>query len=257
MAIKGKGKTKSRPAARAPRPAPVVRKPPFFTRRWVQLVGALLAGAGIVVVVVWATNGLRANDADEASAAKEASARRVIQQWQTTVEGALARVAPSSGGAAPVVVLPSLSASVDTLSSGKEDRQAQETATTAVDLLDEAIATLEGVDLPTLIRDQGLDTTTANYVLDSKARMVEALKLHGQVAAMIKKATAEGADPPTAEALVAEAAKLLPVAGQIFDEGHTDYNEALASVELLQPTTGGLSPGSIPPGGIQPEIPTS
>ena len=45
MAIKGKGKTKSRPPARAPRPAPVVRKPPFFARRWVQVVAALVSFA--------------------------------------------------------------------------------------------------------------------------------------------------------------------------------------------------------------------
>ena len=43
MAIKGKGKTRSRPPARAPRPIPVVVKPPFFRRRWVQVVGAFLA----------------------------------------------------------------------------------------------------------------------------------------------------------------------------------------------------------------------
>lgn len=260
MAIKGKGKTKSRPPARAPRPAPVVRKPPFFARRWVQVAIALVAGAGLVVVVVWATNGLRATDAEDAAAAKESSVRRVLQQWQTTVDGALASVAPSTASGAPVVVLPSLTASVDTLSSGKASDKdvttAQDTADTAVKLIDEAVATLEGVDVPGLIRDQGLDTTAANYVLNSRTRMVEGLDLYGRVAAMVKAATAEGADPAVSQALVAEAAKLVPIAKQVFDEGHTDYTSALASAGLLQPTggmsPGGLSPGGLPPGGLSP-----
>ncbi len=255
MAIKGKGKTKSRPPARAPRPAPVVRKPPFFARRWVQVTGALLAGAGIVIVVVWATNGLRATDAEEAAAAKESGARRVLQQWQTTVDGALASVAPSTASGAPVVVLPSLTASVDTLSSGKASSKdvttAQETADTAVKLIDEAVATLDGVDVPGLIRDQGLDMTAANYVLNSRTRMVEGLELYGRVAAMIKAATAEGTDPAVAEALVTEAAKLVPIAKRVFDEGHTDYTDALGTAGLLQPTSG-LSPGGLPPGGLSP-----
>ena len=46
MAIKGKGKTKSRPPSRAPRRGPVEVPTPFTQRRWVQLVAVLLLGAG-------------------------------------------------------------------------------------------------------------------------------------------------------------------------------------------------------------------
>ena len=68
MAIKGKGKTKNRQPARAPRRTPVPVKPPFFARRWVQLVAALLIGMGIVWFLVWVTNGIRASrDSDQAA----------------------------------------------------------------------------------------------------------------------------------------------------------------------------------------------
>ena len=257
MAIKGKGKTKSRPAARAPRPVPVVRKPPFFVRRWVQVTAALLAGALAVTVVVWATNGLRSSDAAEARATDEANARRVIQQWKTTVDGALAGVG-TAGGLGQFLVLPPLAASVDTLAKGDPDKTANETAATAVQQVEQAIGPLEAVDIAALIRDQGLDETTANYMFNSKARMIEGLRLSGRVAAMVEAATAEDVDPDVAEALIAEAEALLPLAKQVFDAGYTDYTSALGAVGLLQPTAGvpgtsgipGVDPGAIP--GVDP-----
>jgi hypothetical protein len=239
MAIKGKGRTRSRPATRAPRPAPVARKPPFFLRRWVQLVGALLAGAGLVMVVVWATNGLRSSDAAAAADAKEANGRRFVQEWKTTVEGALAKIGTPGQGPGEVTVLPALTASVDALAKGRPDRGAQDTAAEAQTLADEAVRTLQGVDLPTIIREnEGLDVATTNYLLNSKTRMVEALQLYGRVASIVAGATADGVDPGGADTLAAEAEALLPIAKQIFDEGYMDYSQALAEYELLTPTPG-------------------
>ena len=251
MAIKGKGKTKSRPAARAPRPVPVVRKPPFFARRWVQLVGALLAGVIAVMVVVWATNGLRSSDVEAARTTDDANARRVVQEWQTTVDGALLNIGSAGGGPGQFVVLPALAASVDTLAKGDLDKQAQETADSAVEQIDEAVTTLEGVDLPALIRDKGLDTTTANYVLNSKTRMLDGLGLYGRVAAMVKAATAEDVDPAVADALIAEAQELLPLAAEVFAEGYTDYTNALGSVGLLQPTQAIPGAPGLPGSGLE------
>lgn len=245
MAIKGKGKTKSRPAARPPRPTPVVRKPPFFVRRWVQVVGALLVGMGIVTVVVWATNGLRVDDAAKARDARAAGVRRVVQQWQTTVDGALSKgLGTTGGGVGQITILPSLSTSVATLAKGDEDPKAGDTATTAVKLVGDGVGTLQNVNLPDIIRNQGLDLATTNYLLNSKARMVEGLQLYGRVAAQVQAATQ--ADPPVADALIKEANALLPIATQVFNEGYSDYTEALARAGLLQPAApgSGLSAGS-------------
>ena len=245
MAIKGKGKTKARPPARAPRPVPVVRKPPFFVRRWVQLAGALLLGILAVMVVVWATNGLRASDAAEAASADDANARRAIQEWKTTVEGALASVG-SADGAGGFVVQPELSASVETLRKGDPDKGARETADTAVTALGDAAETLEGVDLAELIRDRGLDAVTASAVLNSREKMLGGLALYGRVAAMVRDATAEDVDPAVADALIAEAAEIVPLAKQTFDDGYIDYTSALTAVNLFQPTVPGAPgvPGS-------------
>jgi hypothetical protein len=239
MAIKGKGKTKSRPAPRAPRPAPVARKPPFFLRRWVQFVGGVLLGMGVVMLVVWATNGVRDNDAEEAAAAKAADVRRVVGEWQTTVDGVIAKIGSPGGGAGSVTVFPALSASVATLDKNGKDPKAGDTATAAIGLADEAATTLGGVDLPTLIRDKGLELATTNYVLNSKARMLDGIVLYGRVAKMVKTAVTAD-DPAVTEVSIADAKALLPIATRIFNEGYSDYSEALAGAGLLQPS-GGLS----------------
>jgi hypothetical protein len=246
VAIKGKGRTKSRPPARAPRPAPVVRRPPFFARRWVQVVGAMLAGMGIVTIVVWATNGLRVDNAAKARDATAANVRRVVQEWQTTVDGTLSKggLGSTGGGPGQITILPSLSTSVTTLASGSKDPKAGDTATTAVSLVDEGVKTLQGVDLPGMIRDKGLDLAMTNYLLNSKARMIDGLQLYGRVAAEVK-AAVEAKDPALTAALVKEANALLPIATQVFNEGYTDYTEALARAGLLQPTAAtGLSGAS-------------
>ena len=241
MAIKGKGKTRSRPAARPPRPTPVVRKPPFFVRRWVQVVGALLAGMGIVTIVVWATNGLRIDDVAKARDARAASVRRVVQQWQTTVDATLSKggLGTTGGGVGQITILPSLSASVATLAKGDQDPKAGDSASAAVKLVGDAVSTLQNVDLPTMIRDQGVDLATTNYLLNSKARMVEGLQLYGRVAAQVEAASAAD-DLAVADALIEEANALLPVATQVFNEGYSDYTEALARAGLLQ----AAAPGS-------------
>jgi len=250
VAIKGKGKTKSRPAARPPRPTPVVRKPPFFLRRWVQVVAALLVGMGFVTAVVWATNGLRVDDAAKARDARAASVRRVVQQWQTTVDGTLSKGLGTTGsGVGQIVILPSLSTSVATLAKGDEDPQAGDTASTAAKLVGDGVSTLQNVDLPTMIRDQGVDLASTNYLLNSKARMVEGLQLYGRVAALVQAASAAD-DPAVADALIKQANALLPIATQVFNEGYSDYTEALARAGLLQPTAPGSGPsGAVPSAG--------
>ena len=177
----------------------------------------------------------------------------MIQEWQTTVEGALATVGSAEAGAGQFTVQPALAAAVDALGKGEPTKDTRQTADAASSAMSEAAKTLEGVDLPTLIRDRGLDVATANYVLNSRARMLNGLELYERVAAIVDAATAEDVDPALVEALSVQATELLPLAQRVFDEGYTDYTSALASVGLLQPTPGlpgasGLPGGSGLPG---------
>jgi hypothetical protein len=196
---------------------------------------------GIVTIVVWATNGLRIDDVAKARDARAASVRRVVQQWQTTVDATLSKggLGTTGGGVGQITILPSLSASVATLAKGDQDPKAGDSASAAVKLVGDAVSTLQNVDLPTMIRDQGVDLATTNYLLNSKARMVEGLQLYGRVAAQVEAASAAD-DLAVADALIEEANALLPVATQVFNEGYSDYTEALARAGLLQ----AAAPGS-------------
>ena len=60
MAIKGKGRTKTRQPVRAPRRGPVPVPVPFARRRSVQVVSAFVTGLLVFWGGVWLTNGLRA-----------------------------------------------------------------------------------------------------------------------------------------------------------------------------------------------------
>jgi hypothetical protein len=233
MAIKGKGKTRSKPPARAPRPQPVVVKPPLMRRPAVIAGLCFLLGIGIFWIGIWATNGLRQNDADAARTADQASADKVVQAWATTVDGAVAGFQDPQDPSQPpaqgqVVAFTGLNAAVAGLAKGDDVKDAEATAKDAKDKADAAVATFTGVNLPDLIRDKGLDLATTNYLLNSKARMVEGLQLYSQVADLVQTAVTSD-DPAVTDALIAEAKQLAPIAKSIFDEGYSDYTQAKAA----------------------------
>ena len=62
MAIKGKGRTKTRQPVRAPSRGPVPVPVPFAKRRGVQALAAFLAGLLVFWGGIWLTNGLREQD---------------------------------------------------------------------------------------------------------------------------------------------------------------------------------------------------
>jgi hypothetical protein len=246
MAIKGKGKTRSKPPARAPRPQPVQVRPPLFRRTWVLASLSFLLGIGIIWLAVWVTNGIRADDLESTQKAAQASGDKVVKQWAATVDGAVAQFQDQASPTQPpasgqIVAFTDLTTAVDSLAKGDKVKDAVATAKAAKDKADAAVATFSNVDLPTLIRDHGLDVTTTNYLLNSKARMVEGLQLYSQAADLVQKAAATD-DPAAADELVAEASKLVPLAKEIFDEGYSDYTQAKAAVftpqELAAAATG-------------------
>jgi hypothetical protein len=237
VAIKGKGKTRSKPPARAPRPQPVQRKPPFFRRTGVLVVLSALLGAALVWTGVWVTNGLRADDRASAAAATKASQRKVVLQWSTTVDGAISAFQDQQPQSAPgpqqVVVFTALSTAVDSLAKGDTVKDAAATAKTAKQQADTAVGALNGVDLASVISGHGVDLATTNYLLNSKSKMVEGLQLYSQVADLVGQAVAAN-DAGQASAQIAEAKQLLPLATQLFNEGYSDYSQAKASVATPQ-----------------------
>lgn len=126
MAIKGKGKTKSRPAPRAPRHAPVDVPTPFVRRRWVQLLALFVLGALVVIFVIWFTNGLRQERNDREAQDAATQARSAVAQVQQTFEGAVGTAGQVTPGQPPRIQ-PLLATMLDQLAKGQVQEGAADT----------------------------------------------------------------------------------------------------------------------------------
>lgn len=231
MAIKGKGKTRGRQTARAPRRAPVEVKSPFFLRRWVQVSLAFVAGVLLMVFAVWVTNYLRQQRADD-KAATEASSQRIAgQDWKSQVEGALGKVGTLSPGAPPAV-FPDLATTISALQKkGDVPDGAAATLKQAKDDAKLASDPLKSFKLSDEVRDIGMSEGQVSWFLNSQARIVEALELYAQAAA--NAALAIGAPDEQRAAIADAAAALQDSAAQILLDGWGDYQNALGSVQLI------------------------
>jgi hypothetical protein len=230
MAIKGKGRTRGRQPARAPRRAPIEVKPPFFVRRWVQASIAFVAGFLVMMLVVWITNGLRQQRADDKAATEASEQRTAGQNWKTQVEGALGKVGTLSPGASPAL-FPDLTTLITGLQAGdlpdgaaKSLKQARSDAKGAID-------PLRSYDLTAHVRDIGMNEGQVSWFLNSKARIVQALELYSLAAAQARLAIAAPADQRAAIADAAAAVR--DKATETLQAGWSDYQNALGSVQIF------------------------
>jgi hypothetical protein len=231
MAIKGKGKTKGRASARAPRRMPVDVPIPFFLRRRAQVMLAFVVGILVVILAVWVTNGLRQQRADDKRSAQAADQRAAGQAWKGEVEAALGAIGTLTQGAPPTL-LPTIGDTIGALDKGKVPDGAAETLQTAQDDATTASEAIQAYALVDQIRDKGMTEGQANYFLNSKVRIVEALDLYRQAAAVAELAAA-AADTDRAP-LVKRAKELEASADQILGEWWSDYQQALVSVQIVE-----------------------
>ena len=249
MAIKGKGKTKSRPPARAPRRAPVEVPTPFGQRRWVQLTAALLVGAGLVWFLIWLTNGIRQNDLHDREAAAQVERRRAAQPWKDLVESELPKVGTLGAAGVPPSVATELTPVIDALAGGKGDGDV-----TAIEGLDERLTevadTLEGYALAEQVRERGFDAGEVGALLDSRSGLVAALRTYAS-ATKLTLGAAELSERDRA-AILDEAEALSEIANATLADAWSDYLIGMTAAGLA-PTTpapdlGGLGAG-LPVGG--------
>jgi hypothetical protein len=230
MAIKGKGKTRGRQPARAPRRAPVEVKTPFFLRRWVQVCLAFVAGVLVAVMVIWVTNGLRQQRADDRAATQASEQRAAGQKWKSQVEGALGKVGALSPGAPPAL-FPDLATMISDLQKGHVPGAASATLRKARADARLAIDPLKTYDLTGQVRDKGMDEGQVSWFLSSQTRIVQALELYAQAATNASLAIAA---PDDQRGAIADAAAAIrDRAAEILQEGWNDYQNALASVQIF------------------------
>ena len=150
MAIKGKGRTKGRQVARAPRREPVPVPVPFFRRRWVQIGLAFVIGLGVATTTVWATNGVRDNRRIEDEAADLIAQKTALETWRAKLDVQLATVGvlqypnPPSVGERLATVLGQIVRGEETSISAEQLRQ-------DADALKAAAKELEDYDLSDVV----------------------------------------------------------------------------------------------------------
>ncbi|MDP9329581.1 MAG: hypothetical protein M3P11_02905 [Actinomycetota bacterium] len=241
MAIKGKGKTKTKPVARAPRREPVAVKAPFFMRRSVQLVGAAVAGAAVVLVATWVMHGLNKDHAANRASDQAKTKLAAGQTWKSTVEGALTSIGPASQNGAPPPVFSELDTTLTALGKGDVPKDADKSLKTAVSNATTAASTIDGFDLAGTITGKGFVVVEATAFTDSKSSLVDALNLYEKAAEVARSAvTASGSLRKT---LAKTASGIRDEASTMFQSGWSDYELALGAAGIRTAVPSGLPPG--------------
>lgn len=231
MAIKGKGKTRSRQPARAPRREPVEVKAPLFLRRRVQIAVALVAGFFLMMFLVWATNGLRKQRANKKATTEASQQRAAGERWKSTVEGALGTLGTLSPGTDPVL-LTQIGTMITALQKGDVPKGAATTLRAAQDQAKAAADPLDAYKLVDQISSKGMSEGQVDWFLNSQKRIVQALELYRESAATA--ALAIDATGAQRTAIAARALDIKATADALLKDGWSDYQNALGSVSIVQ-----------------------
>jgi hypothetical protein len=212
MAIKSKGRTRSRRAvAAAPRRPLVVRKPPIWRRRWVWAVLGLMAAGGIAFGVV---SILRSHHVAGREERERLAMTTVFVQLRTALQPVETQPVPPDA----LVIFPSVVTDLPKI--GKEIKGAAATKrgkeiAAAAQKSSQALTALRGrVDriVPSEFPDDRADVKDAMFLIS------RAVGLYQQVGGMVE--AAADLTPAQAKAVTDQAKELSQQAGALFDEGY-------------------------------------
>lgn len=229
MAIKGKGKARSRQVARAPRREPVPVPVPFFLRRWVQVVGAFLAGAAAVLLLVWVTNGLRENSRTEEAARLAELQKQALQEWRTELEGRLGTVGQVQNPQPPLVA-GDLATVLGEMVREEEPSVTTETLRKLAGDLDDASRKLDRFDLADLIRDKGFTSGRTESILISRSETVRSLQAYRQATLLALEALE--ADGEQRVALAKAGKGVADIGTGLLEDAWRQYEIALKEVGI-------------------------
>jgi hypothetical protein len=225
MAIKGKGRTKTRQPVRAPRRDPVPVPVPFAKRRGVQALAAFLAGLLVFWGAIWLTNGLREQDRAAGSAQQELLRRRAGAAWKSFIETQVGTIGTIAEGSPPVV-LPQVPAVL----AGLGDRTPKDAVATlrgAAADAKEASGAIGSYDLSGSITGKGFDRGEALRFLSARDEIVTSLSLMREAALL--GVSAARLNVGERAAVIARAQTLLALADAAMARFQTHQNEALSA----------------------------
>jgi hypothetical protein len=241
MAIKNKGKTRQRPAARGPRHEPVPVPKPFAQRRWVQLTALFIVGVLVTLFVLWAWRGWRSYRSDDREAQELSTRQQALGQWKAVVEGQVASVGQLQGGVPPIIAT-DITAAVKALADGNDPKVKAADLEASGAALGTAATTIDDFDLASAITEHGFDAAAATALTSSKAELVDGLKLYQQAAKLAILAMA--ADGQTRARLAASASAVEGSASSLLRSGWVKYSSTLSENQLSAGgTPSGLASG--------------
>ena len=247
MAIKGKGKTKSRQVSRAPRHEPVAVKKPFAQRGWVRGLVLYMCGVLVLSVTWWAYEGINKQRNASKAAAAQGQQREAVSVWKVNLENTLSTVGQVQGGAAPQIGT-DIGTAITNLGKGQPAGVTAKQLKAEAANLEKAAKTLAKFDLAGAIGNHDFDATQTELITTIHPEITQGLRSLAVAATL----TAMAMDNPTnADALLGQA-KTAETSGQaLIARGWASYTniatEAGMPPPLPQPI-GGTSGGGLPQG---------
>jgi hypothetical protein len=92
---------------------------------------------------------------------------------------------------------------------------------------------IDGVDVSSLVAGKGFEFELVDSVFDSQDSLVSGLDLFGQAGQLAEKAAR--ADPQESERLAEQARSVYQTAQTVFQDGYSDYANALQKAGLAAP----------------------
>jgi len=210
MAIKGKGKARSRRVIAAPpRPALVVRKPALWRRQWVRVVAGLLVlgaiGFGIFSIL-------------DSRSAKARKSREVlaVQEYVNLLRDAL----PKDRSAVPpdlVVIFASVSDDLPKIGTDIKGSAASVRGSNITSEATASVEALDAIDIIGTIPDEFSDVQ--DELTDAQYLMTQAITIYERVGHLVQIA-AGPIDKSKREAVIEQAQQLTQQAGDLFDTGY-------------------------------------
>jgi hypothetical protein len=236
MAIKGKGRTRTRQPVRAPRRGPVPVPVPFLRRRGVQVVAAFLAGLLVFWGGIWLTNGLRAQDTSERDREQELLRRRAGAAWENVISTEVAAIGQVAEGQPPVI-LPQVRDVISGLAEATPQNAVSTLETAAKDAR-ETMDAVEAYALSSSLADKGFEQGQVLRFLSARDELLTAIGLHRHAA--LVGTLAARLDGRDRRAALERAEALLADAEAAVLRFQTHQSEALAAAGIIrQPTLPG------------------
>lgn len=249
MAIKGKGRTKARGVARAPRAAYTPPPVPWYSRRWVQVTAAFLAGIMAVALFAWVRGNLRRADLDRERRRQQSQMRTVMRDYQGRMDPILTEV----GQAQPPIfrAFPRLGETIDAYKNGDaSEAEVRQTASSTARTAGNVYDAMTEIDTASLFRGRGrLPAGFTRDVIASKSQLSHAVKEYEESSVILGLAVdARGSEHAD---LLKAADELQNSADTLFADGYNAYYQAQTAAGTFQPPQPGLPGGAIPglPGG--------